>query len=142
MLTEQEKKRFVAHLRYWRDKLNLSNQYIYAEYTYDGLGGEANMNHDYLVSSINVGKIDEVWTVPVVARHEMLELLLEPIYALHDREISHEKSQRAGHEVIHRLENILPLPTDKEVGFVGKKKSKKAKPVEIAKKGKKGKKGK
>ena len=29
---------------------------------------------------------------------------------------------QATHEVVHRLENILPLPTDKEVGYMPKKK--------------------
>jgi hypothetical protein len=85
------------------------------------------MHHPSLIATVRIGDVDEIWTEQIIARHEMLELLLEPLFALQQNEIHEDKTYRAGHEVIHRLENILPIPSDKEVGYVGKKKKKKVK---------------
>jgi hypothetical protein len=122
---------FKAHLRYWRETLHLANNFIEAEYDPDIQGAEVDLNHDSLVPTIRIGSVDEIWTEAVLARHEMLELLLEPLKALLWKEAQSDKTYRAGHEIIHRLENILPLPTNKEVGYVGKKKKKAKKEKEM-----------
>ena len=126
MSTKANRERFLAHLKYWKKALNLSNYIIEAEFDYNGVGGECSMNHESLIATISIGEVDGIWTEPVIARHEMLELLLEPLRALLFYEVHENKSYRAGHEVVHRLEAILPLPSDKEVGYMpcGKKKKK------------------
>ena len=132
------RERFAAHVRYWRDALHLANYSIVVTDDLDELGGQCDMNHDSLLANIRMGDTDEIWTPERIARHEMLELLIEPLYAVMRDFVHPDISYRAGHEVIHRLENVLPMPSDKEVGLMGKKKKgKKAKPVEKAKKGKK-----
>ena len=120
---------FKAHIRYWRDKLNLGNYFIEIAYDYEGVGAECRMNHDSLIATISIGEVDEVWTEAILARHEMMELLIEPLKSLLLNEVHEDKSYRAGHEVAHRLEGILPLPSDKEVGYMpcGKKKKPKGK---------------
>lgn len=126
MSTKANRERFLAHLKYWKKALNLSNYTIEVSYNYEDVGGECAMDHSSLTAVIRIGEVDEIWTEPVIARHEMLELLLEPMQALLFYEVHENKSYRAGHEVVHRLEAILPLPSDKEVGYMpcGKKKKK------------------
>jgi len=121
------KELFKAHLRYWKDKLGLSNYFIEVDYSLGRVGAECELDHASLCPTITIGDVDEVWTEAILARHEMLELLLEPLKALLWENVHSDKSYRAGHEVIHRLESILPIPSDKEVGYVGKKKKKKVK---------------
>ena len=119
--------RFVAHVKYWKERLHLGNYGITVEYDYDGVGGECAMNHESLLAIIRIGETDEIWTEPVLARHEMLELLLEPLHNTSRGMVGNDLSYRAGHEIIHRLERILPLPTDKEVGYSKRKKKPKGK---------------
>lgn len=132
-----DRERFLAHVRYWKDVLNLGNYFVSVQDGLEDLGGQCEMNHESLLANIRLGEVDEIFTVERVARHEMLELLIEPLYAAMSNCVHPDISYRAGHEVIHRLENILPLPTDEEVGMAKKKKGKK-KPVPVAgpKKGK------
>ena len=118
---------FKAHLGYWKEKLHLGNYSIIAVDDYEGIGGECRMNHPSLVATISIGEVDEIWTEAVVARHEMLELLMEPFYAICVSCIHDDIAYRASHEIIHRLESILPLPSDKEVGYMGCGKKKKPK---------------
>lgn len=129
MSTKPNRELFKAHVRYWRDKLNLANYFIDVAYDYEGVGAECRMNHESLIATIAIGEVDEVWTEANLARHEMIELLMEPLKSLLWKEVSEDKAYRAGHEVAHRLENILPLPSDKEVGYMpcGKKKKPKGK---------------
>jgi hypothetical protein len=129
-LSKIDRQRFMAHLKYWQHKLSLTNYTVVAQDDYDGLGGQCNMNHTSLVAIVSIGETDEVWTLERIARHEMLELLLEPFYSICDDVVHGNRSYKAAHEIIHRLEEILPLPTDKEVGFkmpCGKKKKPKGK---------------
>jgi hypothetical protein len=127
MSTEPNKELFKTHIRYWRDKLNLGNYFIEIAYDYEGVGGECRMNHDSLVATIAIGEVDEIWTEAVIARHEMIELLMEPLKNLLWKEVHEDKAYRAGHEVAHRLENILHLPSNKEIGYMPCKKKKKPK---------------
>ena len=124
MSSKPNRERFVAHLKYWKEALHLGAYRINAAYDYEGIGGECEMNHESLTAIIRIGEVDEIYTEATVARHEMLELLLEPLHALTWENVGNKWAYRAGHEVIHRLENILPIPTDAEVGYVGKKKKK------------------
>lgn len=128
-MPKPNKELFKAHLKYWKEKLHLGNYTIIAVDDYEGVGGECRMNHSSLIATIAIGEVDEIWTEAVVARHEMLELLMEPLKSLLCNEVHEDKAYRAGHEVAHRLENILPLPSDKEVGYMpcGKKKKPKGK---------------
>lgn len=126
-----DREKFLAHLRYWKDHLSLGNYTIGASYDYDGVGGECEMNHSSLLANISIGETDEIWTEETIARHEMLELLLEPLYSLCSDRVHPDLAYRAGHEVIHRLEEIIPIPSDKEVGYVGKKKKKAKKEKEM-----------
>lgn len=112
--------RFKAHLKYWKNRLHLGNHTIVATTDFSEVGGECEMDHHSGVATIRIGEVDEFWTEPNIARHEMLELLLEPLYGLLIRYVHEDPIYRAGHEVIHRLEQILELPTDKEVGYGGK----------------------
>ena len=129
MSTKPDMDRFKAHLVYWKDKLNLGNYGIAATDDYEEVGGECRMNHAALLATIAIGDVDELWTEATIARHEMLELLMEPFYSLTVSLIHKDRAYKASHEIIHRLENILPLPSDKEVGYMpcGKKKKPKGK---------------
>jgi len=127
MSTKPNKELFKAHIRYWKNKLQLGNFFIEVSYDYEGVGGECMMNHDSLIATISIGEVDGAWTEAVIARHEMLELLMEPLKNLLWKEVHEDKAYRAGHEIAHRLENILPLPSNKEIGYMPCKKKKKPK---------------
>ena len=129
MSTSPDKELFEAHVRYWRDKLNLGNYFIDVAYDYEGVGAECRMNHESLTATIAIGEVDEIWTEAVLARHETLELLIEPLRNIIWKEVNEDRLYRAGHEIVHRLENMLPLPSNKEIGYMpcGKKKKPKGK---------------
>ena len=112
--------RFKAHLKYWKDRLHLGTYTIFASDDLEEVGGQCEMNHASVIANIRIGETDDFWNEANIARHEMLELLLEPLYALLIKSTHEDLIYRAGHEVIHRLEQILELPTDKEVGYGGK----------------------
>ena len=122
MSTKPDKDLFKAHLSYWKNKLSLGHQFIEVAYDYAGVGAECSMNHESLIATISIGEVDEVWTEAILARHEMLELLLEPIRNITWKDVNEDRFYRAGHEVIHRLENILPIPSDEDIGYIRNKK--------------------
>lgn len=45
----------------------------------------------------------------------MLEVLVTPLFRMAQEFFSELMIQRASHQIIHRLERILPVPTDEEV---------------------------
>lgn len=106
---------FKRHLLYWRDRLSLNNYRIEIEYDGDSTGADTLIDHKQLVAVITIGKTDELYTIPYLARHEMLEVLLAPLWRMIQEVYSEAMSQRAAHQIIHRLERILPVPTDEEV---------------------------
>lgn len=126
MSTKANRERFLAHLKYWKKTLNLNNYTIEVSYDYEGVGADCSMNHPSLCSKIRIGEVDEIWNEAYLARHEMFELLLEPLKSVASRDVPEDDIYRKGHEIVHRLESIVPLPTDKEVGYMpcGKKKKK------------------
>ena len=67
---------------------------------------------------------EHLFSMPHLARHEMLEVLVEETGHELRKFLNKETCLKMGHSIVHRLEKILPLPTDKEVGMGcgGKKK--------------------
>lgn len=118
---------FKLHCRYWMQTLGL-HQYslvVFIDPMLDRVGAYTQMNHDEAQMSIALGMIDDAFGVGYLARHEMLEVLLEPLYETMTGFVNDRVAQRRGHEVIFRLEKVMPIPTDEEVGIMGKKKKEK-----------------
>lgn len=105
----------VAHLKYWKNRLSLNNYRIEIDYEGTAYGAETFIDHKQMVAHISVGKTDELLTIAYIARHEMLEVLCAPLWRMVQEIYSDAMSQRASHQIIHRLENVLPLPDDKDV---------------------------
>lgn len=128
--TKQQFNQFVAHLRYWVDKFNLRNWSTTIEAgTDDECGAWIRPHHIYRTMAVQVNEERKFVTYPETARHEAIEMLLSDICRHLEDRYSVNYIQELRHEVVHRLENILPLPTDKEVGYMpcGKKKKPKGK---------------
>jgi len=132
--TEEEFRQYVAHCKWWMVRLSLG-QYTYM-FTVEASSYDASVvTTDELLASVYLAQEREgEMTIPFLARHEMLEVLVDDSFKELYKTHNDEYIQAKRHNLIHRLEKILSLPTDKEVGFVGKKKSKKAKPIEVVKK--------
>lgn len=112
------------HCRYWMRQFGLNNYSIQVaiDPSLDHVGAYTQMNHNEAQMGIGLGLINRVYNVGYLARHEMLEVLLEPMYETMSEYVNDRIAQRRGHEVIFRLEKILSIPTDEEVGIVAKKK--------------------
>ncbi len=125
--TEEDFKQYVAHCKYWMAKLSIG------EYTYRFIA--ENSSHpasvtttDEMLAEVGIALERDDWvSVPMLARHEMLEVLVDDSFKDAYSIYNDDYVQAKRHRLIHRLEKILPIPSDKEVGYVGKKKKKKVK---------------
>lgn len=111
--------RFVAHCKYWMRELSLSNYFF--SFREDGdSGDEAYIVPDEALKNVSVflNCEDRMFGVDRLARHEMLEVLVEEMADALMGFLSAERVLKMRHEIVHRLEKVLPLPTDKTVGYV------------------------
>lgn len=129
--TEEDFKQYVAHCKWWMVKLSI------CEYTYRFIAENAThpasvTTTDEMLAEVGLALERDDWvSIPMLARHEMLEVLVDDsfkdAYAIYNDDYVQAKR----HKLIHRLEKILPIPSDKEVGYVGKKKKKAKKEKEM-----------
>ena len=125
--TEADFRQYVAHCKYWMTRLSIG-QYSYA-FVVDDIERDASITtNDEMSALVRLGvNREDFYSVPWLARHEMLEVLVDDSFRELYQTYNNEYIQEKRHRLIHRLEKILPLPTDKEVGFVGCGKKKKPK---------------
>lgn len=122
--TKQDFEQYVAHCKYWMKHLSLGN-YTYAFLMQEDDHDARIIHGDPLCITVVIAEEREGFSsVPMLARHEMLEVLVDGLadglYSMYSDEWVQEKR----HGVIQRLEKILTIPTDKEVGYSPKRKKK------------------
>ena len=123
--TEDDFHRFVAHSKWWMQKLSLGNYCFFFARSDIDHDGEANINYGERSATICLAEEREgFFSIPQIARHEMLEVLVEDLASgLYDM-FSDDYVQGKRHDVILRLEKILSCPSDKDVGYLKKQGSK------------------
>ena len=123
--------KYAQHCNYWAKKLSIGNYFFFfcvTEFDEKNHPASTEINSDELSVMVYLSDVGEIYgTIQEYARHEMLEVLVDSLADGLYHTYSDDHIQKLRHDVIHRLEKILPLPSDKEVGYVGKKKKKKVK---------------
>lgn len=107
---------FQHHVKYWMDRLSLNNYKPFFELEFmanEDASTTPDANDMSATFTLKDGELDN--TVAYLARHECLEVVLGEIYTYLEKFYDCDFCKTLGHNVIHRLENILPLPTDEEV---------------------------
>ena len=120
---------YKAHVCWWLHKLSLEqwmSRFSYMEDDVDFNDYEADANVEILYDSFganfHIKKNGRDLSIAYCARHEALELLVSNSFGYLENFYSTKFCAKLRHEIVHRLEKILPLPSDKEVGYFPKRK--------------------
>ncbi len=109
---------YKAHVRYWLNKLHLNEWGTFFELDMM-LDTDAEVRPNFedmgAVFKLKDGKLD--LSIAYVGRHEALELLVSELSYYAEKFYALDFLTPVRHKIIHRLEKVLPLPTDKEVGY-------------------------
>jgi hypothetical protein len=117
--TAEDMRKFQCHVNYWAEKLGMHSYAIEVihDTMSDHVGAWTEMHHVERQLIIGISYYNTSYSLAYLARHEMFEALCEPLYKLSDSVVNGNVAQTSGHEIVFRLEKVLPLPTDKEVGY-------------------------
>jgi hypothetical protein len=114
---------FETHAKYWLDKLSLNEWATF--FLLDALidsDAEVVPNFDDMGATFRLKDGDRTLSISYSGRHEALEVLVREIFHYAEQFYSEEFLTPIRHRLIHKLEKVLPLPTDKEVGYTPRKK--------------------
>ena len=107
---------YTAHVKYWDDKLGLKNWVKLYESTYQPESAAVEVSFQERLATFSIGEDrPNTFTIPELARHEALELLMQDLEETAEVFYSEKYIRRMVHDAIHRLENVIPLPKDVEV---------------------------
>jgi Mn-dependent DtxR family transcriptional regulator len=73
--------------------------------------------YDALGANFALKKEGRGLSIPYCARHETLEVLVSDLFSYLENFYASKLCAKLRHETVHRLEKVLPLPTDREVGY-------------------------
>ncbi len=123
--TQEDFKQYVAHVKWWVNKLGLSNMMPAFKFEKIDSDSDANVFINWgdklLLFGLNTER-EGLMSIPCLAQHEALEGLFGGLTAELTEYLSANAVKGLTHDAIHRLQAILPLPTDKEVGYTPRKK--------------------
>ncbi len=114
--TRADLKQYTAHLLYWLDRFGLKGYCRQFEVTNVDSDAVVDIephekNACFQLGEERVGDL----SIPYLAQHEALECLLGNISTTLETTYSKDLVKELTHEVIHTLQSILPLPTDREL---------------------------
>lgn len=115
---------YEAHVRWWLKKLSLEQwmprfAYMDSNANNDDYEADASVEilYDTFGANFNLKQEGRDLSIPYCARHEALEILVSNSFGYLENFYASKFCAKLRHEIVHRLEKVLQLPTDKEVGY-------------------------
>jgi hypothetical protein len=119
--TKQDFERYRAHIAYWIKKCSLTNYQWFVAIEDINRDATVGVNWkgrrlDFAIAKEREGK----FSIPSLARHEVFEALIGEMSCRLGEFLAEDIIVTITHDIIHRLQEIIPLPSDKEAGYVKK----------------------
>jgi hypothetical protein len=116
--TQEDFDRYQAHAKWWVNKLNLSN--MMPAFAFEKIDSDAevliNWGERLLLFRLSTQR-EGLMSIPALAQHEALEGLLGGLTVELEQYLSAPMVLELTHDVIHRLQAALLIPSDEEVGY-------------------------